>query len=142
MPSTKTAPAENLDYRKLLKDATKTITVSLPEQSGTPEEIQEKNEAALKAVGWTGQPYTITPATRSRYSRYSGYYDSQPARAKFERKLTLKEIDRDGPALWKKHLAAVEKARKQRAKDIVKLRALQRKLGLPLYEEEDEQKAA
>lgn len=134
MPTaTKTKPVDTNNYAELLKDATKTITVDLPSQSGTLDQIREKNEIALKAAGWTGQDYTITPATQ-RYSYYSYGNSHVPAKAKFERLLTAEEIATDGPKLYKAKLAAEKKAATARAKNIAKLRELQTKLGLPLYE--------
>ena len=132
MPTvTKTAQAEK-DYLELLKDARKTVTVSLPAQTGTPDEIRERNEAALKAVGWKGQVYTITPA-KPTYSYYSRS-NTTPAQAKYERPYTKQEIETAGPRLYEAHLKAIRKAEQQRRKNIVKLRELQRKLDLPLYE--------
>lgn len=128
----KPAQAETLNYHELLKDARKTISVSLPAQTGTPDYIRERNEAALRAVGWRNQEYTITPA-KHNYSYYDGN-STIPAKAIFERPYTKQEIDDNGERLYAALLKAQRKAAIQRAKDIAKLRALQRKLNLPLYE--------
>lgn len=136
MPTaTKTKPktVDTNNYAELLKGATKTVSVDLPTQSGTLDQIRAKNEIALKDAGWEGQEYTIIAATK-RYSYYSYGNSHIPAKAKFERPLTAEEITADGPKLYKAKLAAERKAAAARKKNIAKLRELQTKLDLPLYE--------
>lgn len=132
MPTATADVTEQQDYKELLKNARKTITVALQAQSGTPDEIRENNENALRAVGWKGEPYTITPA-KVNYSYY-GRNNLSPAQAKYERPYTAAEIKEAGPRLYAAHQKALRRAAQQRAKNITKLRALQRKLDLPLYE--------
>ena len=138
MPSaTKTKAAPKIDtnnYAELLKGATKVVIVDLPSQTGTLDQIREKNEIALRAAGWTGEEYTITPARAGRYDYYYRNQGTTPAKAKYSRLLTAEEIAADGPKLYKAKVAAEKKAAAARAKNVAKLRELQVKLGLPLYE--------